>query len=368
MMETKNELSILTERLHQTLSQRSRPVADAIKQIETTGTLLDDYVAPTKSLQFINDGAYVGNGVRLMLPETETKHSSFTMHPNAIRQIGERFGVPAGFLANMIGGADWQRELSVRIMDDFAHNIERERVLLRTVDGQLRGFLSDRYRRLNSMEIFVSFLTAARDSKSVLVDAYAGETRGFLEVINPEIVEFDTPQNGRNYAVFGARIRNSDFGDGALSVSTFMMNVRCLNGLVGENQLNERHLGGRIPDNIIISDDTMRKETAAKAGIVRDVMSTIYHPDNVRKMIGKIENASARTVDIPEQIKLLPKLGLTVGESENVGKLMMENDPANGLEGSPTLWKLVNGLTAVARDAKPERKRELEEIAGSMLK
>ncbi len=142
MMETRNELSILTERMHQTLAQRSRPVADAIKQIETTGTLLDDYVAPTKSLQFINDSGMDGvqPAVRLILPDAETKFSSFTMHPNAIRQIGERFGVPAGFLATMIGGSEWQRDLSVRIMDDFAHNIDRERVLLRTVDGQLRGF------------------------------------------------------------------------------------------------------------------------------------------------------------------------------------------------------------------------------------
>jgi hypothetical protein len=187
-------------------------------------------------------------------------------------------------------------------------------------------------------------------------------------VINPEIVEFDTPQNGRNYAVFGARIRNSDFGDGALDVRTFMLNVKCLNGLVGETMLRELHLGGRIPENIQISDDTMKKETAAKAGLVRDIMASVYHPDNVRKMIGKIENASARIIDIPAEIERLPKLGLTVGESQSVGKLLMENDPANGLDGSPTLWKLVNGMTAVARDARPERKRELEEIAGSMLK
>jgi hypothetical protein len=363
-METRNELSILTERLQKTLNERSKPVSDAIRQIETTGSLLDDYVAPTASLEFHNRDGF---GVSLMI-DADTPHPFYQLHPNAIRQIGERFGVPAGFLTTLISGSDWQKNLSVRIMDDHAHNTTRERVLLRTVNGQLRGFLSDRYRRLNSMEIFVAFLTAARNYNNVLVDAHSGETKGFLEVINPEIVEFDTPQNGRNYAVFGARIRNSDFGDGALDVRTFMLNVKCLNGLVGETMLRELHLGGRIPENIQISDDTMKKETAAKAGLVRDIMASVYHPDNVRKMIGKIENASARIIDIPAEIERLPKLGLTVGESQSVGKLLMENDPANGLDGSPTLWKLVNGMTAVARDARPERKRELEEIAGSMLK
>lgn len=367
-METRTELSILTERMNATLQSRSKSITGAIAQIETTGSLLDDYVVPTAGIKFINDPDMDQTGVKVFTPDFETERSFYSLHPNAIRQIGERFGVPAGFLASLIGGSEWQRELSVRIMDDHAHNAARERALLRTVDGQLRGFLSDRYRRLNSMEIFTAFLTAAQQFKSVLVDAHAGETRGFLEVINPSIVEFDTPQNGRNYAVFGARIRTSDFGDGALSVSTFMLNVRCLNGLVGENQLNERHLGGRIPDNIMISDDTMRKETAAKAGLVRDIMSTIYHPDNVHKMIGKIENASARTIDVPTEIERLPKLGLTIGESKLVGNVLMNNDPNDGLIGSPTMWKLVNAMTAVARDSKPERKRDLEEIAGSMLK
>lgn len=61
-------------------------------------------------------------------------------------------------------------------------------------------------------------------------------------------------------------------------------------------------------------------------------------------------------------------MGLTIGESEAVGKLLVENDPENGLEGKPTLWKLVQSMTAMARTAEPERGRELEYIAGQMLK
>jgi hypothetical protein len=53
--------------------------------------------------------------------------------------------------------------------------------------------------------------------------------------------------------------------------------------------------------------------------------------------------------------------------AEAVNKVLMQNNPADGLQGSPTLWKLVNGMTAVARESKPERRRELEQIAGEML-
>jgi len=253
-------------------------------------------------------------------------------------------------------------------MQTTTDNTTRERVLVRTVEGEVRGFLSDKYRRLNSMQIFIAFLQAAQATGSVLVDAHAGETKGFLEVINPNIVEFDTPFNGRNFMAVGARIRNSDFGDGALEVYLFGLLVKCMNGLVGQSMLREFHLGGRIPDDIRISEETYRKDTDAKASLVGDVMKQIYLPETTENLIGRIQGASAKPVDLVKEVEKLPKLGLTLGESEAVGKVLMENDPNNGLQGNPTLWKLVNGLTAVARDAKPERKRELELIAAEMLK
>jgi hypothetical protein len=363
--ESRTELSILNDKVHELLGKRSKPVNEAIQQIERTGSLLDDYVVPATALEFVNQKAHPGVQVGIM--DYETPHAFYDLHDHAIGQIGDKLAVPPGYLKGLVRGAEWQRDLSVEIMQQSAKNGPRERVLLRTVEGQLRGFLSDKYRRLNSMEIFIAFLMAAKQYENVLVDAHSGETKGYLEVINPRIVEFDTPLNGRNFAIFGARIRNSDFGDGALEVRTFMMNVRCMNGLVGQSVLRELHLGGRIPDNIAISEETYKKDTAAKASLVRDIMAQVYSPDNTAKMISKIEGASAKQIDIPKEIERLPQLGFTKGEADAVGKVLMENDPANGLQGSPTLWKLVNGMTAVARDAKPERKRELEELASSML-
>jgi hypothetical protein len=217
------------------------------------------------------------------------------------------------------------------------------------------------------MEIFMAFLMAARNTGSVLVDAHAGETKGFLEVINPNIIEFDTPLNGRNYMAMGARVRNSDFGDGALEVYLFGLMVKCMNGLVGQSMLKEFHLGGKIPDNIQISEDTYKKDTAAKAALVGDIMKQVYLPETTNSMIEKIKGASAKQIDIIKEVEKLPKLGLSQVETEAVGRVLMENDPNNGLFGSPSLWKLVNGLTAVARESKPDRKRELEMIAGTMM-
>lgn len=362
------ERTKVAERLNSMLTSRSKPVAEAIAKLEQTGSMLDDFVKPVKELEFKH---HMDGRVRMEFNYTSEastiKHASLKLTDFTVGQVGDKFGVPQGYLRNLHNGGGWEKQLATTIMNEHASNIARERVLIRAVQDEARGFLSDKYRRLNSMEIFMAFLLAAQQHNNVLVDAYAGETKGYLEVINPEITEFETPLNGRHFAAFGARIRNSDFGDGALEVRTFMLNLVCMNGAVGLSMLKEFHLGGRIPENIRISEDTYKKDTAAKAGLVRDIMAQVYLPESTNAMIEKIQGASAKEVNLTKAIEKLPKVGFTLTESEAVGRVLMDNDPANGLQGSATLWKLVNGMTAVARDAEPARKRELETIASELL-
>jgi hypothetical protein len=146
-----------------------------------------------------------------------------------------------------------------------------------------------------------------------------------------------------------------------------MLNVRCLNGLVGETMMREIHMGGAIPENIIVSEETMIKDTEVRALMVRDAMKSIYSPRNKEAMISLIKGASSQEINITLETEKLPKLGVFKGEVEQLKTLLMNNKPSDGLKGAPTMWKFINGLTAVARDSEPERKRELENIAGTLL-
>lgn len=361
------EKAILSKKLEETLSAKSKPIADAIAQIERTNSLLDDYIVPTERLSFTHQNAEDRVILTFQNPTASTLSNSFSLHPHATGQIADKMGVPSGYLKKLCYGSEWEKYLATTIMNTHNENTRRDRVLIRAVQNEVRGYLSDRYRRLNGMEIFTAFLIGAQATNSVLVDAYSGETKGFLEVIHPEIIEFDTPLNGKQFACFGARIRNSDFGDGALELRIFMMNVVCMNGMVGESLLKEFHLGNRLPLDLKLSEDTYIKETQAKAALVADIMRQVYLPQNTERMIEAVTKSSAQMVNLQREVERLPKLGLTMTESETVEKLLMENNPDNGLQGQPTLWKLVNAMTAVARDSAPDRKRELETIASNLI-
>lgn len=69
-----------------------------------------------------------------------------------------------------------------------------------------------------------------------------------------------------------------------------------------------------------------------------------------------------------KELKRLVKAGsLLKSEGESVEKILMRNDPDDGVQGGATLWKLTQAITAHARELEPRRSRELHEISGALL-
>ena len=69
-----------------------------------------------------------------------------------------------------------------------------------------------------------------------------------------------------------------------------------------------------------------------------------------------------------KELKQLVQRGaLLKNEGREVEKLLMNNNPDDGVTGGATLWKLTQGITAFARAQQPERCRELHEISGQLL-
>lgn len=82
----------------------------------------------------------------------------------------------------------------------------------------------------------------------------------------------------------------------------------------------------------------------------------------------EIQGAADTEVDFTQELRRLTSNGtLLKREGEEVQKILMRNDPNDGVQGGSTLWKLTQGITAHARELSPERSRELHEISGALL-
>ena len=71
-------------------------------------------------------------------------------------------------------------------------------------------------------------------------------------------------------------------------------------------------------------------------------------------------------MDFDKELKqLVQKGGLLKSEGREVEKLLMNNNPEDGVTGGATLWKLTQGITAFAREQEPERCRETARDIGT---
>jgi len=76
------------------------------------------------------------------------------------------------------------------------------------------------------------------------------------------------------------------------------------------------------------------------------------------------------SIDPARELKNLTAVQkLLKGEADEIGQLLMRNNPNDGLQGDATLWKLSQGISAFANreDISERRRNELQELAGTLF-
>lgn len=360
---------VVMNKVQKMIEGKAVGVQATMERLVNEGRIAQDYIAPLGVNLKRNDHSPVitfnGEGDTLMLNMPE---GGFTLHNNAVGQLADRMGVPQRYLKQLAAGEPWQRSLAAQILNQHSDWTQRNRVLIRAVGMQVRGVLSDSYRRLNSVQILTAFVEAAAGQGAVVSDAYMNDTKVWAETILPEPIVVPTAKNGDVVIFAGARFSTSDYGDGAVDIRAFLLNGACLNGMVRESVMKQVHLGSRLPDNLALSQRTYELDTKTTVSAVRDLTNGLFSPDNIMQKAYEIQGASEMEVDLEKEIKKLTKDGgLLKAEGQEVEKLLMKNDPDDGVQGASTLWKLTQAITAHARTLTPERSRELHEISGHLL-
>lgn len=360
---------VVINKVQRMIDGKAVGVQATMERLINEGRIAQDYIAPLGVNLKRNDHQPVitfdgmGDALMMNMPEGQ-----FSLHSNAVGQLADRMGVPQRYLRTLALGEAWQRQLAASILNEHSGWTQRSRVLVRSVGTQVRGVLSDSYRRLNSVQILTAFVEEAAGQGAVISDAYMNDTKVWAETILPQPIVVPTAKNGDVVIFAGARFSTSDYGDGAVDMRAFMLNGACLNGMVRESVMKQVHLGGKLPDNIALSNQTYELDTKTTVSAVRDLTRGLFSADNIREKAYEIQGASEMEVDMEKEVKKLTSSGaLLKAEGQEVEKLLMKNDPDDGVQGASTLWKLTQAITAHARVVTPERSRELHEISGHLL-
>jgi hypothetical protein len=355
------EKEILQNKINNVLSKSEIHVKPVLDKIQKECQESRDFISPLGIDGKIN---FLSNGSLKMNQAGET----FKLHEHAIGQAGERLGIPTGYIKKMAFGPQWQRDLAADILNEHSLYTDRKKVLVRAIGDEVRGILSDQYRRLDTFEIYSTFFQECQKYNAATISAHIDATRTYCETIYPEVIEVPTERNGLLHMVFGLRISNSDFGDGALQLQSYGMQVVCLNGMTRNNMLRQVHLGRRLPDDLSLSEETYRLDTMTQASLIGDMVKQNFSRENIENQIHEIQKASETKIDLVKEISNLKNKGLYKAEVEKVEEVLMSNRTSDGVQGEGTLWKLSQAMTAVARDHQNKRRqREIEDISGKLF-
>lgn len=353
---------VVMNKVQSMIDGKAMGVQATMERLVNEGKIAQDYIASLgvnlRAKQHDPVITFNGeNGLMMNMPDGQ-----FSLHANAVGQLADRMGVPQRYLRTLAGGEEWQ------VLNEHSGWTQRSRVLVRTVGKQVRGVLSDSYRRLNSVEILTAFVEEAANQGAVISDAYMNDTKVWAETILPQPIVVPTKNNGDVVIFAGARFSTSDYGDGAVDMRAFLLNGACLNGMVRESVMRQMHLGAKLPDSLALSQQTYELDTQTTVSAVRDLTRGLFLPENIKEKAYEIQGASEIEVDLEKEVKKLTSNGsLLKAEGQEVEKLLMKNDPNDGVQGGSTLWKLTQAITAHARTLTPERSRELHEISGQLM-
>lgn len=303
-------------------------------------------------------------GVGVQFPEYRGDAIDLRIHRHALNQMALAVDMPMKFLDTLADEkADWGKELLAHNLNTIFHERHaKKRNLTRAVNGEVRGFLSDQYRRLDSRPIIEAFATAVNSKGAIPYQGVVSDTKIAIQAIMPEVYE---PIPGELIA-YGLSLENSDFGNGALSLRAYLLRIWCANLAITEETMRQVHLGKRLDESMIYSQRTYELDSKTTVSALKDVINVQIDHESLTNRMNSVRTAAGKELTEKEAQVQLRKV-LNKGEAEAAINAFESLDTHNLPEGK-NVWRLSNAISWIAgKEESPERRLDLMRIAGDVL-
>jgi hypothetical protein len=329
--------------------------ASALHLFEHANTVIpQDSIVRSGALEFTPGAAGV---------EVGFGDASRGIHKHALSQMAGKAGIPGAYLAELVSEEGWKRALAANILNEHFHKSgPSSRYLVRSAKEEVRGFLSDRFRRLDSRPLLEAFATGCQSVGAIPIDGHVTDTRIALKAVLPMIFE---PVPGEALCL-GIEWGNSDYGAAKHSVRAFILRLWCLNGATMEDSLAQVHLGGRLAEDIEFSQRTYQLDTKASVSALNDVVKGVLGPAKINAFVDAIAAADGKKVDWRSMKSAIAKK-LLKSELQAVEAAYQSRDVVN-LPAGQSVWRASNAISWIAGQTEDgNRKLELQRLAGEVL-
>jgi|GEM_PF-113263 len=349
-------------------------------EVEQRDAAKVDYLTPVRLLDVrTND-----HGTRLALRDIESADGNelepMNMLPTAHNQLAQYLGVPKAFYdglqttPDILDPNDPTQPLYDTLINGLLRSRREDTRLVRTLYGEARGFLSDRYRQMDNLEILMRLLPVIQ--KLPAVDWTASslqvtDQKMYLQLVDtskPVVIQSGTHNRMSDVLQRGVIISNSEVGLGSFSVQPLVFRQVCSNGLViTEYAQRKFHVGGKNNSDagVVWQSDTQRARNETTILEMRDLMITAMSDDFLDKIAARAQGAADLQIKGNQVVNAITnvteRFRLTQDERSNVESTFFEG-------GDLSLWGLVNAITRTAQDVPSyDRSVELQGIGGNLL-
>jgi hypothetical protein len=341
---------------------QKKTLEELSRELERQKTERYDIVVPGDALKVSVD---VGtNIIKMDVPNLDgtTKRCNITKF--AHEQISAKTGIPLSYYEKM------QSEKT----DLLATNInawmpDKEKRLVRVLDGNVRAMLSDRYRIIDNYDILLASLEEltkiqkTTDLRVIIKECSLTEAHMYIKITSPDITGEVFHFKGKTEPVeAGIIISNSEVGAGAFRVEPFINVLICQNGMIGEHKLSKVHLGKERGIGVIDwSDATLEYQDMTLWSELKDLITGTFNSEVFNQWLNKINGIASTEIakpmlavdhiikryDLPKSIK-----------DDLINQFMKE---------TPTQWGLSMAVTQIAQKQQDYEKQITMERIGSKI-
>lgn len=340
-------------------------IQDLAAEVTRVARSKHDVVQDTPKMEFV---AANGTGPRLAIDDgaQDGGLGEFRLRPLAAEQIGDAVGVPRRYWRRM--EAEAPGLLATNVNHWFTNQPKRR--LVRTLDGEVRAYLSDRYLRLDNYDIAQHLLPVLQEAGASIASCALTENHMYIKA-TLESLQAPNPRPRRvgDVVFAGVMIQNSEVGLGELQVYPLTEVLSCTNGQVWRRYgSSRRHVGGRIKDSdevrAVLSAEALQADDHAYWLKARDVVRAALAEEQFRQLVAEITVAA----DAPQMAQPLKGVEVLANQLE------LADDEADGVlgylvqGGDLSAWGAANALTRYSQDvASYDRATELEGLADDVV-
>jgi hypothetical protein len=348
-----------------------KSLTELAQEIERRSAAKKDFIAPVARMQMIVDIAganalYLDGSDRAPMAVNDLAHG----------QLAEYVGIPRAYYQRM--QAQDPGLLSANV-NRWLHDQERkdDKRMIRTLDGNVRAMLSNKYRPLENEDLAQAVLPVLLEEGFMILSSEITERRLYIKAVDQRIVK-DIPSGKHmgdgGHTIFdtvspGITISNSEVGYGALSIESSIFTRACTNLALFGSVLRKYHTGQRaeLSDEVyaLLTDQTKRATDAALWGQVRDLVAAALSETRFDQNVAKLTQAAADPLPADDIVQVIEfagkKLGLIENERKGVLRCLIEG-------GDLSRYGLHSAITRHSADLENyDRATELERMGGQVI-